>query len=261
MPTSRSISLALLCAGFLGCSEAPLQTIRPDSGFALRDAGSGPALAFSPGDEFPYYGRLSFRDGTAGEADLDSSYCIRLRIDSVDDRGTAEASRLEVVADGANRSVGARYSAPIDSDFWVGRVGPSLAADQVSSAPSTVVLDGPPTLPSRPAAQKTLPQAESFFLDMRNIDALRTDFVARHAERQPTVEAPTDDRPTWRFRYVGQDDRLDPYPEAQRFRDLTLTYSASGHLVQIDERVGDSDVFPHAANELVLIEAGDPRCP
>src|SRR5690349_17261805 len=89
--------VALMALAASACSDDPINRPRADSGVPLGDGGSNEPLALTAGMTFTYRWTLT-RRGQAANDEQTSAFTMKLTIDSVQDRGNAEESTLEVVA-------------------------------------------------------------------------------------------------------------------------------------------------------------------
>mgnify|MGYP006287525387 CR=1 FL=1 len=223
-----------LAGPLVGCGDDVVTRRRPPAD--PPDGGTYPPLALEPGATFTWEAQLNHRG--AGAADEgDAAYELSLTIDAVDDRRGESPSAITVSAAGANL-FDRDWSDIRDFDPWVARLGPARSSDRVEPAPVEVVLDGFPDLPD-PPTPKVLPAPETFFLDVREIDALRSAFVAAHPDQRPRIVESTEGPARWTFLYEGADTTVSTfYPEATRRREISLSYDEDGVLVSVSEVVG-----------------------
>jgi hypothetical protein len=250
----RSPDIAIVSALVLllsGCSDDTIGMIRPDSGAPLRDGGSDDPLDLRAGMTFAYRAILTYRDAALG-AERNSQYELTLVIDSVDDNGAAEESTLRFHASTWN-TIDDDWSATADFDSWVARLGPAKNDDQVNMEPVTARLWQVPAIPPAPMPAKQLPDAGTFFLDLRRVDALRADFASTYGGRNPQVVDPAMNAGSWRFALSGRDESIFYYPDRAKTRQVFLHYDPIGFLRRLEESIGDAATPPSATCRLELM--------
>lgn len=237
--------LLALCA----CEDDILMMQREDVG--VRDSGAAMPLGLERGMTFDYRAQFSYR-GQGAMNEANGVYEIQLVIQDVEDRGPGLSS-VSVTGSGAilldEDTTGTQFF-----DLWASRLGP-LGTDQVGAAAVSTPLDGPPELPAAPsqASPKQLPAPDTFFLDLRDIEALRAAFDAAHAGRSPRVVAPAMNNGNWLFAYEGPDDSVFFFGDANKRRTVSLEYDPRGFLVLLSEDVGaEPPTAPHASARLEL---------
>ncbi len=235
----------LVVFGGLGCEDDEgLTQQRQDVG--VRDAGSAEPLALEPGMRFSYNVTVNQRGAAVGDEGA-AIFDLTLTIDAARDRGPGE-SALDVSATGTNQ-LDRDWTETRDFDPWLARLGPARAADVVDPEPVEVRLSGPPLLPPAPTP-KRLPAPGTFFLDVRDMDAVQAAFEAEYEGRRPRVREMDDGR--WLFEFDGPDDRLFYFPEAAKLRQLRLEYDPRGYLLSASERIGAEGTTPRVTGDLFL---------
>ncbi|MEO1231071.1 MAG: hypothetical protein AAFZ18_19425 [Myxococcota bacterium] len=246
----RLTAWVAIAALFTGCDDDVLNMQRADIG--VRDAGAMDPLGLQAGMTFGYQARLTFRDtGNANEGV--ATYDLEVAIQSVEDRGSGQSS-VTVTVTGMNTFT-QDWTDTRDFDLWVARLGPSRGFDQIDLAPTLVPLDSIPEQPPGEAT-KALPQPGSFFLDVRDIEALRTAWNTTHGSRQPRVVDPQNTMSgRWLFSYDGAVDRDSVFffPDEHRRRGIDLEFDPRGFLVLIREEVGAETGTPQATAEIELV--------
>lgn len=247
----RRLPLLFAALALAACEDDPFSMGRADSGVVGQDAGSNGPLLLEPGMTFIYQGILTARPN-AGQDEHNSTWFMTVTIDAVDDQGPT-ASTLRFSASNTTTSDD-DWGGPDDFDSWVGRLGPSQAEDQVGSAPIASDLHDAPELPPPPLQGiKPLPMAGTFFLDMRNIDAIRAAFAQRFADARPRVGDPSDNSGRWVFETSGTDPTIQFYPSQERR--IRIEYDPRGFMMRLEENLGDPDrrTPPYASNRIVLM--------
>ncbi len=178
-----------------------------------------------------------------------------LTIDSVDDQQGAAPSTLAFSATGQNM-LAQDWSEQVDFDSWVARVGPALRTDMVSASAVTAQLHLPPTLPPAPSPPpKQLPSPLGFFIDVRAINDIRAEFAKVYKDMRPRVVSPEMNNGRWLFSFEGMDSSIFYYPDAAKYRKVSLEYDPKGFLMRIDEIIGDVNdpqARPRASCRLML---------
>lgn len=238
--------LLVLCA----CDDDVLSMQREDVG--VRDTGIAMPLGLEAGMTFGYQTQLS-QVGTGAMNAGNASYELQIIIQSVDDRGPGE-SRLSVTTSGANL-IARDWTDDRDFDLWVARLGPSRGVDMIDPSPTNIALDGPPELPAR-VSTKNLPAPDTFFLDLRDIEAIRTAFTATHMDRRPRVVGPEMNNGLWLFAYDGDDPSVFFYPDAVKRRSIRLEYDPRGFLARMSEDVGAAAPDTPRANASLNLRTG-----
>ena len=236
--------LALLAAA---CDEDSITAGPPDLGLTA-DAGSSTGLPLRVGDRFEYTALLTYTDQSVTD-DISASYDLTLIIVAVDDQGSQGPSSVTVTASGSNL-VNESWTLVHDVDVWGAQLGPTLATDGVQGAAQAVALDGAPDKPGLP---KTLPSLETFFIDVRDIETLRTEWNTTHANRNPQVLTPDTTGSTWDLRYEGTDSTIVYFSADAKRRRISLVYDERGYLRSLSEDVGDlTQTAPRATVRLTL---------
>ena len=249
-------ALALLVASsgaVAGCEDTGIATGRGDSGVAPGDAGFDGELALRAGWSFRYLATLTRREG-AREAQ--TGYNLTLTIDSIDDQGIEGESSLLFAGTGTITPGARNWDQTAGADSWVARLGPAHPADRViPNLRRARLIEAPQPPPF--AATKELPAIRPFFLDMRRIEALRTEFRNTYpAGMKPGTLEPSDTTGgTWQFRLDGEDTTLVYYTPGKQNRFVELAYDPRGFLKTLSERLGDSHdrVEPHGSFDLRLV--------
>lgn len=244
----RGLAFAAVAALVAGCQDDTISRPRADSGVPPLDGSALEPLALEAGMAFEYRAILTRRGDGAGEEQT-SIYTLVLEIESVDDRGAAGESTLQVIGRDPTTTAD-DWMPPYDFDSWVGRLGPSLRDDSLGAGPVTAHLSAVPELPPAPTP-KRLPVADTFFIDVRRIETLRAEFAALYATRQPQVSDPQTAGGSWRFALSGPDESITYYPV--KTREIMLAYHPTGYLVRMDESIGDIGVRPSASCRIELI--------
>lgn len=244
------VPVALLALAAAGCEDDPFTMTRADTGVVPVDGGTSGPLALEPGMTFVYQGILTSRITVNQEHN--STWFMTVTIDSVDDSGVGASSVTFSASD--ITTADDDWGPTDDYDSWVGRLGPSQTEDSVSMAGVVSPLDGPPEIPPVPGAGgvKQLPVAGTFFLDMRDIDAIRAAWAQAMADRRPRVGDPSDNAGRWVFESDGAD-TLQFFDEDHR--KVRIEYDPRGFMVRIEENLGDPDrqTPPYASNRIVLM--------
>ena len=242
----RAALLLVLSAAAAGCEDTGFTMDRPDSGVALTDGGVTGPLALEPGMTFTYQGRLTARGVSVGD-EKSSVYTLTVRIDAVEDRGGAGDSTLTFSATGQNQ-LNQDWTDVWDYSSWVARLGPALPAEVVGAAAVDVNLAQVPRLPDR-TNPKTLPTG-SFFLDMRQLVALRVRFAEVYADARPRVVDPSQNGGKWLFEIDGDDPAIITYD--LQHRKVRIEYDPRGFITRIDETLGETGSGNSGTNTLVL---------
>ncbi len=251
MRPSAFLLAALALPPLAGCEDDPFTMARADTGVLPMDGGTNGPLALEVGMTFRYQGVLTTR--LSAQEEHNSTWLMTVTIDAVDDQGAAASS---VTFSAGDVTTSDDDWAPTDDfDSWVGRLGPSQQEDTVSSAPVLSMLTSPPTIPGRPGrgGVKTLPVPGTFFLDMRDIDAIRAAWAQDHADNRPRVGDPSDNAGRWVFEMDGEDPTVFYYPSKER--KIRIEYDPRGFMQRIEENLGDPDrqTPPYAFNRISLM--------
>lgn len=247
---SGALAFGLLCSVAItsaGCSDDQISRPRADSGVAPGDGGSSEPLALEAGMTFGYRGILTRRGQAQGD-EQNSLWTMTVTIDSVTDPGASGSASLRFHVLDVTSSID-DWDATADFDSWVGRMGPSLRDDAPSAEPITVDLSRGPAIPP-PPTPKVLPSPESWFLDVRDIEAIRAAFVDANATRSPQTADPTGVGGKWRFSSSGPD-QIVYYPV--KTRAVSLSYDPRGFLTNVQEDLGDLNMRPSASCRIELI--------
>jgi hypothetical protein len=248
----RLVLLLVLCA----CEETPNLAQVMDSG-VVRDAGDEPlgALPIQVGDQFTYRGTLTRREGGGATDETQSQYRITVVVTDVVDRGDEGPSEVSYTMsqDDAFPADG-RWSLSDDRDSWVGRLGPSIDTDVVSTEEATLTLVGAPTPPPAPGAvnPKTLPPAALFFVDLRFVDDLVADWLAAQDGQSPTANPQGGFGAALILESNGADPDVARHQGSQQRR-VSLRYDENGVLLRLSEDIGffaDDAAFPDTTAEL-----------
>ena len=229
------------------CEGERFDEFREDTGVSGQDATVLEPLPLAPGDRFTFVGRMTARDGSA-TGDLSASYTFEVTIDGVDDQGLTADSMLSFSVAGHN-SVNRGWSDVYDYSSWVGRLGPSLPSDQISTGSVKVGLGALPEIPAR-ANPKQLP-AGNFFLDRRRILEVRDRFADVHRNDRPRVVDAATNNGRWRFEYTAVDPTIITYDV--QTRTVVLEVDSRGVVVRLEERLGEADQPPFAMTSLEFV--------
>ena len=244
-----------------GCNDdGTLDRAREDTGIRISDGGVNAPLALQKGWVLTYRARLTVREG---RREKNTGYELTVTIDDVDDRGAMGDSTVTISATGRHDDrIEQNWDPSAGQDSWVARVGPADPADQVSPRAITVDLDDGPQGATFPP--KSIPSDRFFFLDMRRIDQLRTEFVQRFSTQSPTSLSPEgtgkcDPNGDWTLALKGPED-LQIYPPPVNVRDVTFQYDPRGFLTKVVEKLGDSfdNINPNGSFTLELDAASCP---
>lgn len=229
-----------------GCSDDQISRPRADSGVAPGDGGSNDPLALEAGMTFTYRGILTRRGQAQGD-EQNSLWTMTVTIDSVTDPGGNGSASLRFHVSDVTTTVD-DWDATADFDSWVGRMGPSLRDDAPSTEPVTADLSHGPAIPP-PPTPKALPFAGNWFLDVRDIEAIRAAFVDAHSAMSPQTADPSGVGGKWRFTISGAD-QIVYYPV--KTRTVALSYDPRGFLTNVEETIGDVAMRPSASCRIEL---------
>jgi hypothetical protein len=243
-------SIVAMIGLLIGCEKDVIDMRRRDTG-VVPDSGIGGPLPLQPGMAFVYQATLTYRsDAVAEETSL---YMLKVTIAAVDDQGPEGDSTLTFTSTGANR-LDDDFQATSEFDLWVARLGPSQDTDLIDPTAVTETLTDPPAIPPPPSPPpKRLPQAGSFFIDVRAIDRIGQQFTEAHQSESPQVVPPSPGAESWTFSYAGMDPTI--FYLTNKMRSMRLEYSESGWLTRIDETIGDPN-FPPSANARLMLMSG-----
>lgn len=253
--TRGAARVGLLVGSLLaGCEEETLTRRRPDIG--VRDAGSAAPLALETGMRFTYQATLTFR-GEGAMSEGSARYEVGFSVQDTTDRGPGE-SAITVTGTGQNQ-LDMSWTDDKDLFPWAARLGPARSADTLNMAPVEVALDDIPSIPPRSGPRKPLPAPGTFFVDVRDMEALRAAWSEVHADQRPRVVDPENNGGRWLFAYEGPDPTLVTFPSDARRRSVRLEYDPRGFLVTLSEVLGPEDPMglPRATANLTLTDGPD----
>src|SRR5688572_14513770 len=158
MHTLTSIIAMMGLVILVGCEEDVIDMRRRDTG-VVPDSGIGGPLPLQPGMTFIYEATLTYRsDAVAEETSL---YMLKVRIASVEDRGSEGDSSLTFTSTGTNR-LDDDFQLTSEFDLWVARLGQAQDTDLIDPTAVNDVLSDPPQIPPPPSPPpKRLPQPGS----------------------------------------------------------------------------------------------------
>ena len=229
MRTPLPLILAL-GAGFwgFGCEDTAIGVAPADVGLLPVDGGNSGPLPLEVGMMFTYQAILTAREDQTVERN--SVYNLTLTISAIDEG----AGTLSFQATGDNMLLD-DWTQAFDFSAWVGRLGPSLAGEQVTDQEVTVDLVAAPTAPARPNP-KIIPTAGPFFFDVRQIEVIRSAFSDLYPDGQPMVAGPAEANGRWRFSFSRVDANVITYNDQRR--QMVLEYDPRGFLVRMTETIG-----------------------
>ncbi|MEM1024541.1 MAG: hypothetical protein AAGD10_06800 [Myxococcota bacterium] len=244
------VLLALFLLGTTACDETLLGRTQDPS--PVVDMGMGfPSLPLQVGESFVYDARLTRRPGPNVD-DVNSRYRIRITITDVLDAGedgisevSYRAERLDDPNDPNDLLADPDWVPQFDADSWVGQLGPSQTSDAVAGQPTTLLLEGAPSMPSGP---KQIPAATTFFVDLRFPVELQEDWRATQNGDFSAVDA--------LFSRSGADTSI-RFHETNQTRSLTIQYDERGVLCRMNETIGDTTQTPNS-NMFLDVEGGCP---
>jgi hypothetical protein len=199
---------------------------------------------------FTYHAVLKYREQQLN-AEEDSQWSLTLKITAASDQGDRGESTIAFAASSPT-TMSQGWTPPIDYDSWVGRLGPSLTTDQVSTTAVTAHLSQAPQIPG-PPTPKQLPQSGTFFLDMRQIDAIKSSFAEMYRMQMPQVVAPSMNVGNWQMSFMGMDSSIQYYPMRLQLRSIMLEYDPRGFLTHLEETIGDTSMRPNAVCRIDLV--------
>lgn len=252
-PSRLPLVLFACSLALSACEDDVLSQGREDIGTI--DSGALGPLPLTAGMTFSYRATLTFRDSSAPD-EGQALYNLSFTIQSVDDRVGGAPSALSVTATGDNM-LDQSWDDIRDFDVWVARLGPARRSDVIPGGATDVVLSAPPTFPERPQGMKPLPSPQTFFIDVREMDALRTAFNAAHVGRSPRVVEPESNGGRWLFAYEGPDPTAFYFDADKKRRSVRIEYDPRGFLVAMSEVVGaEASTDTPRANANLNLTAG-----
>ena len=207
-----------------------------------------------PGMTFKYTATLTWRSENIGE-ERTSQYELNLVINDVTDNGNSGMESTLSFTGSGNQTLNGNWEDTVDFDSWVARLGPALATDTVGAGEVVARLSATPQIPDPPSPPpKVLPQSGTFFMDVRNLDAIRSNFSQTYAGQNPQFVDAEMNAGRHRFGFSGRDDTIFFYPDRAKMREISIEYDPIGYLVRLDETIGDTSSPPSASCRIVLTE-------